>query len=1243
MPDTRKFEIVAEVDVDVLRAMLRAAWDNGGTNAEGAIPHEVAVPPGLAVGPYQVDHGQVRIPKAGLDLDMAPADNGVAVTLATNSQVALDPATLPVPSLGLFDTQADITITAPFGLIPPSQTNVGVIFEGLPRNKVSVTLTSGEPIGPITTQLIEEYLDTLYQNGTIPPEQTLLAQSWGGMTFDVYIEFFNDAAVPGRDITAEFTDATETEVAVTMPVHVKLANITGVLPVLSPMGVLADLVVTAPYQKTANQVRAVLTSATFDVQNVVPADGVEGTNYTANKAGAALMGIDLEQLFVQQIKARGTLVVQAMGDITVAVPSQAQIEKLIGDEVHKELLARKYFGTWTPETPEGSDVEVESVVPKALAEGLAIGINPQAGADANLLSFFVPAGQDFGIALDADFVEQTIQEVVDSPEPEGLGGIPKTWNNIEGHKVKLKSLHWNLESGKIHFWGDVTVYDVFCGADSDVSFWADVGLRWTDPDASGAQSLEPYIIDKDASLPWWAWLIAVIGFIVGGVIIGVIITVINLVVDSVIDKVAGKMMKQEVGDAIQALGAWPQQLQGIGTVASRFQRDVGIDSKGLLFSGSMLVTSTYALTYVSSDTAGGPYAGKAGAPIATHVPPHPKAQHRWWFEKAVAVDGYDASHTYADNSRYVLRMRTNVTEDGGASTHHSVFVDAENVPPVVEAGVDQAVDEGDVVSFVGRFTDQEWPDVHEATWDFGDDSLPAPGVLTETNDPPRAEGTVTGEHAFCDNGTYTVTLHVRDDDGGIGSDTMQVKVLNVAPTVDAGELVYAYPCVPLTLVADFYDPGWCDTHTAFWVFGDCTAELPATVVEVNEPPAGYGIAAATHTYDVCGTFLAECTVIDDDGGVGTDTVVVQVTDVANGNFEAGFRVLTEGEVANHWEPYLFQYRDGTQPGAGGGALYRAEEHVVHDGQRSQRIGGGGSFRAGIRQQVGANLDWDYQVSVWYHLAESLGGVCRLGIDPGGGVDHDSPDIVWVSGTEHHDWRQLAVRVTATSDTITIFLETVADARGDQGFFDGVVLAPIPCPLPDPEPPELPEPEPERRCVNWLAERRAHQVGREFEKNGFFFRSYAPEPMQVVVFGAPEGRGKLRIPSKGMEVVLPFAADRVTAEVVSYTAQKIKLVARDEQGGLISTAVSSGEKGNVEVLEVTGGEIRRIELTGGGGEGLLIELCAFAGAGPSPNKQFKPAVTGRQRVLSAVATRRSPCGRAGTVSAVTDTKGRHGVR
>lgn len=43
MANTQGFEIVAEIGVSVLQEMLKAAWDNGGTDAEGAIPHEVEI------------------------------------------------------------------------------------------------------------------------------------------------------------------------------------------------------------------------------------------------------------------------------------------------------------------------------------------------------------------------------------------------------------------------------------------------------------------------------------------------------------------------------------------------------------------------------------------------------------------------------------------------------------------------------------------------------------------------------------------------------------------------------------------------------------------------------------------------------------------------------------------------------------------------------------------------------------------------------------------------------------------------------------------------------------------------------------------------------------------------------------------------------------------------------------------------------------------------------------------------
>ncbi|MDQ3870841.1 MAG: PKD domain-containing protein [Chloroflexota bacterium] len=110
------------------------------------------------------------------------------------------------------------------------------------------------------------------------------------------------------------------------------------------------------------------------------------------------------------------------------------------------------------------------------------------------------------------------------------------------------------------------------------------------------------------------------------------------------------------------------------------------------------------------------------------------------------------------------------SDTNGAS---DTFVRETNLPPVVDAGSDVAIDEGGTFARRGSFSDPNGADSWVATVDYGDGSaeqrstVAAPGFALE--------------HAYVESGSYTIAVSVSDTHLAEGEDAVAVTVRNVAP------------------------------------------------------------------------------------------------------------------------------------------------------------------------------------------------------------------------------------------------------------------------------------------------------------------------------------------------------------------------------------------------------------------------------------------------------------------------------
>jgi plastocyanin len=182
--------------------------------------------------------------------------------------------------------------------------------------------------------------------------------------------------------------------------------------------------------------------------------------------------------------------------------------------------------------------------------------------------------------------------------------------------------------------------------------------------------------------------------------------------------------------------------------------------------------------------------------------------------------------------------------------------------PVVDAGPDQTVNEGDLVAFSGSYNDPDVGETHTIGWDF-DDGTAASGTLTPT-------------HTYPDNGTYTVTLTVTDSGGRSGQDTLTVVVNDLGPTAHVESVPPVIPPLSVEVGEEVtFDASGSTSNPDAIVSYEWDWNYIGLVFEPSDSTG----ETVTHAFEEEGTYIVAVRVTDDDGSIDIATLEVVVNPV----------------------------------------------------------------------------------------------------------------------------------------------------------------------------------------------------------------------------------------------------------------------------------------------------------------------------------------------------------------------------
>lgn len=278
----------------------------------------------------------------------------------------------------------------------------------------------------------------------------------------------------------------------------------------------------------------------------------------------------------------------------------------------------------------------------------------------------------------------------------------------------------------------------------------------------------------------------------------------------------------------------------------------------------------------------------------------------WSFGDGSTGTGPTPAHTYADNGSYTATLT--VTDEFGGVDSQNLTVTVNNITPTLNIGGNQTINENGVVAIPSAtFTDPGFdcstcsPGTIEgftASIDWGEGTIGEGTIGKTTGAPGRLTGgTITGQHLYGDNGTFTVKVCLTDDDGATACRNFNVTVRNVSPTVRlnknaainfaSGEAFLGRRGEKPAFSAESSDVG-TDDLTFIWSFPP--SALGSTTTYFNngltgdppQSPNGLFPFTVTHPnqtiFNNPGIYTAAIRVLDDDGGDAATSLPLLITD-----------------------------------------------------------------------------------------------------------------------------------------------------------------------------------------------------------------------------------------------------------------------------------------------------------------------------------------------------------------------------